>query len=159
MNESMSASSVGEKFWASIVAAAAGWLATVAATMPMQIYEICTNALGGLRPLLWSLGAGTLIWCIWTFIIAAGAWLLGGMPVALVVPEEWLLRHRWQAIAIGGVLAWLVVLVRFEVWDLLRPDHAFSPWLFTLYSLLLVVFAVATAAVYLRLRARTLRRS
>ena len=48
-------------------------------------------------------------------------------------------------------LGWIVVLVEFQVWKLLLPYHWLAVRMFTLYSLLLVVYATVSAAVYLRL--------
>jgi len=138
----------------SLLAAAIGWAAATAVTLPMVVFKVCANALGGWRPLVWSLGAGTAIWLAWTLSIAAGGWL-GGVALAVFAPEEWLLRNRGRAIAIAAGLGWLVVLIEFKTWRLSQPGYSLSAWLFSLYSLLLVVFTVTAAASYLHWIARS----
>jgi len=120
----------------------------------MQFVKIYSNAFGGLRPLLWSLAAGTWIWSVWLLAIAGGAWLFGGLPLIALVPERWLRRHPFRAIAISALLGWLVVLVEFKVWKLLLPDEGLAVRGFWLYSVSLLAIAGVGAAVYLRILAR-----
>ena len=139
---------------ASILAMLAGWLTAFLATMPMQVFQIVQNNLGGLRSLLWSLAAGMYVWLIWTLIIAAGGWLLGCVPAVLVIPEKWLLRRRRWVLAASAIMACAAVMTLTRTWRFFSPDYTFHPWLFSLYTLLLLVFAVVTAAAYLRLIGR-----
>jgi len=150
----MNLAAVGLRIRASLIAVGAGWGTAMAATLPIQVAKICSNAIGGLRPLLWSLGAGTLIWGIWTLGIAAGAWLCGGLPLIAIIREDWLLRHPRRAIAISVAAGWTVVLFKFAIWKLLLPEERLAVRGFILYTLLLVVFTAVAAAVYLRLVAR-----
>jgi hypothetical protein len=140
---------------ASLAAAGAGWAAAMAPTLPMALYKVwregvSTNSLGGWRPLLWSLGAGTGIWVAWSLAIVFGAWLLGALPAIALVREQWLLRHKGLAVLLSAALAELVVLVKFQFWRWFAPDYYVDAWLLTLYSLLLVVFAASAAGRYLR---------
>ncbi len=147
----------GEKVRASLAASAAGWVTAMLVTLPMQAYKIVVNSNGGLRPLLWSLGAGMLVWFVWTLPVAAGGWLVVGLPVVAFVREEWLLKHRWLAIGTGTMLAWLIVLVEFRVWRLLTADPPHNYRMLILYSLLFAGFAAGTASVYLWLLERMRR--
>ncbi len=150
----MKLAAIGARIRASMIAAVTGWAAAMAVTLPMQFTKIYMSALGGRRALLWSLGAGTAVWCAWSLIIAAAAWLWGGLPLIAIVRERWLLRHRRTAVVVSGTLGWLVVLLRFKVWDLLLPEARLEMRIFTLYTLLLVIFTSVATAVYLRRVAR-----
>jgi hypothetical protein len=101
--------------------------------------------------LLRSLAEGTLIWALWTLAVAAGGWLFGLIPVILLAPESWLLRYRRTSLVLAGLFAWIAILVEFQVWKLVLPYYTLGVRMFTLYSLLLVVYATVSAAVYLRL--------
>ena len=138
----------------SLLAAAAGWAAAVVVTTPMQIVKIYVNATGGVGDLLWSLATGALIWGAWSLAIAAGGWLLGFVPLIVFVHGDWFLHYPRVSVAIAAVLGWMAVLFEFEVWKLLQPDHSLEVRMFTLYSLLLIVFTAVSAAVYLRLAAK-----
>ncbi len=138
----------------SLIAVAVGWAAATAITLPMQFEKILVSSTGGPGPLLQSLAEGTLVWILWTLAIAAGGWLFGLIPVIAMVPENWLRSHPRRSIAIAAVFGWIVVIASFEVWKLLLPYHTLAVRLFTLYSLLLVVFATVAAAVYLCLIAQ-----
>jgi hypothetical protein len=142
------------RLWASILAFGIGWGAAMVVTLPMALFKVWTNALGGWGPLLWSLGAGAAVWLLWTLAITAGAFLFGALPAIMFVREEWLLRYKGRVMAISAALAMLVVLIRFQFWLFVLPEYYFEPWLFTLYSLLLGVFAPTAAAAYLRLIGR-----
>jgi hypothetical protein len=137
-----------------LLAAAAGWAAAIVVTTPMQIVKIYVNATGGPGDLLRSLAAGALIWSAWSLAIAAGGWLFGFVPLIVIVHEDWFLRYPRVSVAIAAVLGWTVVLVEFEVWKLMQPDHTLEVRMFTLYSLLLIVFTAVSAAVYMRLAAK-----
>ena len=117
----------------------------------MQFVKIAVNAYRRSRGSAPVSGRGALIWGAWALAIAAGGWLFGLVPVIVLVPENWLLRHPRRSIAIAAAFGWIVVLVKFEVWKLLLPYHSLAVRMFTLYSLLLVVYATVSAAVYLRL--------
>ena len=143
------------RFRASVVAAGTGWAVAMVVTLPLALLKVWTewvgtNSLGGWRPLLWSLGAGTVIWFVWTLAIVLGAWLLGALPAIALVREDWLLRHKGRVVLVSAVLAELAVLVKFQFWRWLLPEYYLDARLFALYSLLLVVFATTTAAVYLQ---------
>src|SRR5271168_4190203 len=139
---------------ASLIAVAVAWATAVIVTLPMQFVKIYSNAIDGPRAFLLSLCAVTLIWCAWSLAIASLAWLGGGLPVIAIVRECWLLRHHRRAIVISGALGWAVVLFKFQIWKQLLPDEGFAIRGFILYTLLLVVFTGAAAAVYLRLVAQ-----
>ena len=147
---------------ASVLAAGVGWAAAMVVTLPLALFKVWTesvvwtNSAGGWRLRLWSLGAGAGIWFGWTLAIIFGAWLVGGLPAIALVREDWLLRHKRLSVLLSAAMAELVVLVRFQFWRWFLPESYFDPWLLTLYSLLLVVFAVTVAGVYLRLIGRTL---
>ena len=121
------------------------------ATLPMQIVKIVANSFGGPVVLLRSLAEGALIWAMWGLAVAAGGWLFGLIPVILLVPENWLLRHLRTSLALAAVFAWIAVLVEFQFWKLLLPYYTLAVRMFALYSLLLVVYAIVSAWVYLRL--------
>lgn len=144
---------LGTRFRPSLKAVLAGWAAAMVATLPMQIAKIVANSFGGPMVLLWSLAEGTVIWGFWSLAIAAGGWLFGLVPVILLVPENWMLRHLRPSVILAAVFAWMVVLVQFQVWKLLRPYHTSEGRIFYLYSLFLVVFAAVSGFVYLRLLA------
>ena len=145
---------IGARVRPFLTAGATAWAAAMAVTLPMQYVKIYSNAVGGPRDLLWSLAAGTLVWGIWTLAIGAGAWLCGGLPAIAIIREEWLLLHRRWSIAIAALLGWVVVLMKFEIWRLLLPYQTLNVRIFTLYSLLFVIFCGVSAAVYLRMVAR-----
>jgi hypothetical protein len=153
-DQGVSLAGIRARVAASAIAVAAGWAAAAAVTLPMQWFRMCGNADGGLRPMPYSLAAGALVWLGWTLAIACGAWALAGLPAAVLLPHSWLAQHRRWFVAASASLAWVVVLIRFETWKLLIPGHGLSPWLFSLYSLLLVVFAWVTAVAYPRLLER-----
>ena len=145
---------LGSRVRTSLLAAAAGWAAAMAATLPMQFVKIAVNATGGPWDLLWSLAAGAMTWGAWSIAIGAGAWFLEFVPLIVVVPERWLLRHpRWAVVA-AGLGGWGAVLIRFEVWLLLQPYHYLAVRVFSLYSILLIVFTSVSTGVYLRVIAR-----
>jgi hypothetical protein len=150
---------------ASLAAAGAGWLAAMAATLPMVLDKVWTDNIvwasgaGGWRSLLWSLALGAGVWAAWTFAIAFGAWSLGALPAIALVREEWLLRHKWLAVVLAAAMAELVVLAKFQFWLWFLPQFYIEPWLLILYTLLLVVFAAATGCVYLLLVGRHRLRS
>ncbi len=145
------AGGIGARIRASVVAALAGWAAAMAATLPMQFYKIYADRFGDLRSLLWSLGAGMLVWLAWTLAIAAVAWLIVCLPVIAVVREAWLLRHRRAVVASAGALGCAAVMAMTGTWKVFTPEYSFHPRLFTLYTLLLTVFASIASWVYLRL--------
>ncbi len=138
----------------SVLSVAAGWAAATAVTMPVQFAKISANAFGGPAVWLLSLAEGAMIWSAWALVIAAGGWLFGLIPVIALVPEKWLLRHPQSSIAVAAALGWVVVLVEFQVWKLLLPYHWLDRRAFILYTVLLVVFASVSAAVYIRLIVR-----
>jgi hypothetical protein len=142
---------LGARIRPSLLSMAAGWAAATAVTLPVQFAKIVANAFGGPAALLLSLAEGTMIWSAWALAIAAGGWLFGLIPVIALVPDKWLLRHPRTSIAVAAALGWVVVLVEFQVWTLLLPYHWLARRAFVLYTLLLVVFASVSAAVYLRL--------
>jgi hypothetical protein len=135
----------------SLKAVLAGWAAAMVVTFPMQIAKIVANSFGGPAVLLLSLAEGGVIWGLWGLALAAGGWLFGFLPVILLVPENWLLRHLRTSSALAAVVGWIVVLAEFQVWKLLLPGHHMALRMFTLYSLLFVVYATVSAFVYLRL--------
>jgi len=135
----------------SLVAVLAGWAATFVATLPMQIAKIMASSFGGPTVLLLSLAEGALIWALWCIIVAAGGWLFGLIPIVLLIPEDWLLRYPRTSLTLAAVLGWIVVLIEFEVWKLLRPYNYLAVREFILFSILLVVYTTVSAAVYLRL--------
>ena len=149
----MNYGTVKSRICASLLAVVVGWATSMAVTLPMQVYQIVTNDLGGRRSLLWSLGAGILVWLGWTLMIAAGGWLFACLPAIVFFREEWLLRHRSMIVAGSAVLALTVVIIEMRTWRMFLPEFDFHPWAFFLYTLLLMVFAIVTAAVYLRLAA------
>jgi hypothetical protein len=142
---------LGERMLPSLIAVLAGWAAALIVTLPMQIAKIAANSFGGPVVLLRSLAEGTLIWALWTLAVAAGGWLFGLIPVILLAPESWLLRYRRTSLVLAGLFAWIAILVEFQVWKLVLPYYTLGVRMFTLYSLLLVVYATVSAAVYLRL--------
>jgi len=146
---------LGMRLRPSLKAVLAGWAAAIVATFPMEVAKIVANNFGGAAVLLRSLVEGAVIWGLWGLSIAAGGWLFGLIPLILLVPESWLLRHRGASLATAAFLGWMVVLIKFKIWRLLLPYESVSPRIFTLYSLLLVVYATVSAAVYLRLVAFT----
>ena len=145
---------IGARVRPFLTAGATAWAAAMAVTLPMQYVKIYSNAVGGPRDLLWSLAAGTLVWGIWTLAIGAGAWLCGGLPAIAIIREDWLLLHRRWSVAIAALLGWVVVLIRFEIWRLFLPYRGLHVRIFTVYSLLFIIFCGVTAAVYLHLVAR-----
>jgi hypothetical protein len=140
----------GLRIRASGFAIVAGWAAAVVVTLPMQVFQIITNDLDGRRSLLWSLAAGILIWLGWTLWIAAMGWALVCLPAIAILREKWLLRHRRAVTAGSAALALLTAITEFTSWRFFTPAFTFHPWMFSLYALLLTVFAATTAAVYLR---------
>ena len=149
----MNLNAMGVKFRAALTAGATAWAAAMIVTLPIQFVKIYSNALGGTRELLWSLAAGTLVWGVWTLTFTGLVLLFGGVPLIATVREGWLLRHRRGSVAIAALLGWVVVLVKFEVWRLLLPYQALNVRIFTLYSLLFVIFCGVTTAVYLHIMA------
>jgi hypothetical protein len=141
----------GSRIQPSLEATLAGWAAAMVATLPMQIAKIVANSFGGPGVLMWSLAEGIAIWSLWGLAIAAGGWLFGLVPVILLVSEDWMLRHLRTSVVLAALFGWMVVLVQFQVWKLLRPYHTSEGRMFYLYSLLLVVYATVSALVYLRL--------
>jgi hypothetical protein len=142
---------LGTRIRPSLLSVAAGWAVATAVTLPVQFAKIAGSAFGGPAAWLLSMAEGAMIWSAWALVIAAGGWLFGLIPVIALVPEKWLLRHPRTSIASAAALGWTVVLVEFEVWKLLLPYHWLARRAFILYTLLLVVFASVSAAVYLRL--------
>jgi hypothetical protein len=142
------------RFRASMVAACIGWAAALVATLPMVLSQLWSDAIGGWRQLLWSLAAGVGIWLAWTLAIVSSAWLCAGLPLALLVREDWLMRHRRLAMAISLAGAGFVLTIKFQLWKAFRPFFWTEPWLLSLYALLLLVFAAASMAAFLRLIAR-----
>ncbi len=139
----------------SVIAALAGWVAAVAGTLPMELWRICSDSVGGLAPLLQSIAMGFLVWSVWTLFIMCAMWCCGLLPILAVVREGWLLRRRGWAVAFGGMLGLSVVLVKFKVWHaLMGPHRSVTGWLFTLYCLAFTIFGSFTTAVYSRLVAR-----
>lgn len=142
---------LGSRIRPSLFSVAAGWAVAAAVTMPVQFAKIAGSAYGGPAAWLLSQAEAAMIWSAWALAIAAGGWLFGLIPVIALVPERWLLRHPQTSIAVAAALGWGVVLVEFQVWQLLLPYHWLAVRAFILYTLLLVVFASVSAAVYLRL--------
>jgi hypothetical protein len=142
---------LGTRIRLSLIAVVAGWAAAMVATLPMQFAKTVANTFGGPEVLLLSLVEGTIIWGLWGLAIAAGGWLFGLIPVILVVPEVWLVKHIRGTLTLAAILSWMVVLDKFEVWQLLLPNNTLALRLFTLYSLMLVIYATVSVAVYLRL--------
>jgi len=142
----------------SAVASLAGWSAATAATLPMQWFKVAQNATGGVGSLLWSLAAGSAIWAAWTLAIVAGGWLLGFLPAIALLREGWMLGHPRRTMAFAGLFGWAVVLAKFDSWKFFRPGHEIPVRLFSLYSLLLVIFPVVAARLYLRRLSRLTRR-
>jgi hypothetical protein len=137
----------------SLIAVLAGWAAAAIVTLPMQIAKILANTFGSPMVLLRSIAEGTFVWALWSLAIAAGGWAFGLLPVILLVSESWLLLHRRNSLILASILAWMVVLIEFHVWDIVYPYYTLPVRMFTLYSLLLVIYATVSAAVYLRLTA------
>ncbi len=145
---------LGTRFRPSLKAVLAGWAAAMVATLPMQIAKIVANSFGGPMVLLWSLAEGTVIWGFWSLAIAAGGWLFGLVPVILLVPEDWMLRHLRPSVILAAVFAWMVVLVRVPGLEVASARITLRKGrIFYLYSLFLVVFAAVSGFVYLRLLA------
>jgi hypothetical protein len=150
----MKLADLGVRIRASLIAVVTGWLTALVVTLPMQFVKIYSNAIGGPRPLLWSLVAGAWIWSVWLLAIAGGAWLFGGLPLILLVREAWLRRHPRRTIAISAFLGWSIVLYEFRIWRLLLPDEGLAVRGFCLYSLSMIALTGVAATVYLRLLAR-----
>jgi hypothetical protein len=145
---------LGARLLPSLKAVLAGWAGAMVVTFPMQIVKIVANSFGGPAVLLLSLAEGTVIWGLWGLALAAGGWFFAFLPIILLVPEDRLLRHQRRVIALAAVLAWMVILAEFRVWKLVLPNHHIAVRMFTLYSLLFVVYATISAFAYLRLIAR-----
>jgi hypothetical protein len=144
----------GARLSALMLATVAGWAAAMAVTLPMQLVKIQANATGTFGELLRSCAAGAAIWCLWSFAFTALAGLLGGLPLVLLVRETWLLRHPRLSAAAAAFLGWTVVLIKFEVWEMILPEHTILDRIFALYSLLFSVSCGVAAAVYLRIVGR-----
>jgi len=145
---------IGTRLRSAVIAAIGGWLAAFAVTLPMQLLGIYHRADGDLRGMGISLIMGALIWVAWSLAVVGAILCCGGLPILVIVREQWLLAHRRRAVALAGFGGWVAVLAEFQVWRLVVPDHLLNYWLFSLYSLLFIVFASVTAALYLRFVSR-----
>jgi hypothetical protein len=145
---------IGTRLRLAVLAAAGGWLAAFAVTLPMQLLGIYHRADGDLRGMGTSLLMGALVWAVWSLALAGAILCCGGLPVLLIVRERWLFSHRRRAVALAALGGWAAVLVQFQIWRIVVPDHLLDYWLFSLYSLLFVIFTAVTATLYLRLVTR-----
>jgi len=150
----MSLSVIVTKLRSAFKAALCGWLAAFAVTLPMQLLGIYHRADGDLRGIGVSLLTGTLIWTGWSLTLAAAIFCCGGLPLLAILREPWLLAHRRRAITLAGLAGWAAVLIEFQIWRIVVPDHLLNYWLFSLYSLTFVLFTTVTAALYLKSRSR-----
>ncbi|AXC15250.1 hypothetical protein ACPOL_6006 [Acidisarcina polymorpha] len=128
-----------------------GWASAIVVTLPIVLVRMLGNRDGGLQPLTASLCWGAAVWLAWTLPIAGLGWLCGMLPAALLLREEWLLSNQKRTIWLSAALGWTAVLVEFKVWRLVYPDTGLGVYLFTLYSLLLVILATVATAVYMSL--------
>src|ERR1700761_5869692 len=93
-----------------------GWLVGFIATSPFQIVEVLRNS-GSNLPLLFSaLGYGFAVWMMITLLAIVLIWICITLPVALIVPSRWLLRHRTAVIATSICLSLFAVSYMVHVW-------------------------------------------
>jgi len=146
----MSAPRTVQRILRSFIAAISGWITAFLVTLPLQAIRILANTGSDAHLFAADLRLGALVWAAWTLSIAGVAWVCGCLPVAVFVPVKWLREHPSKSLALAAAAAWIVVLVRFEIWSLLGPEPYMNFWLFWLYSLFFVAFAITTELVYLR---------
>ena len=111
----------------SLKAALAGWAAAMVVTLPMQFVKIVANSFGGPAtlaavPRRRRGGLGP----VGVLQSPRECWLFGFLPIILLVPESWLLRHLRTSLILAAVFGWMVVLVEFKVWKLLVPISPFG---------------------------------
>jgi len=130
-----------------------GWAAGFIVTSPFQIVEVLRNSGSNLPLLLSALGYGFLVWMMITMAGVTVVW--GGilLPIALLVPPPWLLRHR--RVEIGSCMCLSVIAVSYmvHVWTHFYHD-GIGLMNFEIYAGFAAAFSGVTAYCYLRFLAR-----
>ena len=129
----MTSPGISARMVKSVRAAVAGWLAAAAATSPMQVISMHGNLGHDPRLFAETVAMGLPIWFLWTFGIAAIAWLLGCVPLAALASADFLHRHRRLVLILAAGAGWNAVLVKFKIRSLFGPEPYMNFWVFWLY--------------------------
>ncbi len=88
-----------------VLAGLAGWIAGIVVTIPFEIRVAWryVNGNTGQMPVVFL--KGMVVWSCFALLMAAVAWLPMAVPVALLVPPQWIVRWSRIAIPASGLAA------------------------------------------------------
>jgi hypothetical protein len=133
--------------WSGLV----GWLAGLLASAPAMMVIGWRDSEHDPKIFFATLGFGLLAWAGWTLLLVAASWLLFVLPIALLVPPAFLLRHRARVLLLTTFLALVVVFTKMYVYQDAAASRVILRFvLYMPYGALAVFFAVTTAWWYIR---------
>ena len=136
-----------------------GWLAGQCACLPVNIIVAVRDSEGQTKLFVETLLYGLLAWSLWTFLLAATAWILVVLPLVITIRPCLLVRLRWWIVvgATAGALS-LTGLRPTLFHDLSAVTfwHRFAPVI--PYGLFAVAFTLVTAWLYVALAKRRMNR-
>jgi hypothetical protein len=126
-----------------------GWAVGFVITSPFQIVEVLRNSGSSLALLVSALGYGFAVWVMITLAGSGIVWAWVVAPVALLVPPNWLLRHRIPVIVGSMFLGVLAVCYMAHVWTHFYHDGV-GLMNFEIYAGFAAAFSGVTSYRYLR---------
>lgn len=136
----------------SLPAVLAGWFAAAVLTLPFPAWELLRNAAPHER--VATLAEGSGVWLGFTLLLAGVVWLVLVIPIALLVPARFLIRHRLWLGCGGSMLAVWLITRRLGTWSAFFNPELENPLLSSMlqmYLVFILIFAFSTAFAYSRL--------
>jgi len=135
----------------------AGWFTGFLAAIPAEVVTGVRDSQGEPRLLAATLVMGLTVWAVWTFLLAAAAWLLLAVPCVLIFPPAFLVRWQRRVVWLAGLSAVTLALLKtFPFRDYATSKLVTTFDLLMQYGLFAFFFAVVTPWLYLRLARRVL---
>jgi hypothetical protein len=136
-----------------------GWLAGQIVTLPANLITAVRDSEGVPRLFLESMGLGLVAWGSWTMVLAGGALLFIGLPVALAVRPSLLVRYRGIIFAGVAAMALSLIFVKLRAFRDEAATTRFLRFFEALpYGLFATIFAVVTAWAYISMAKRRMDR-
>jgi len=132
-----------------LVASLFGWIAGVIAGLPFQVTEAVGVAGPSGRLLVWDLGLAMALWLMLTFAVALYFCAIFLLPIAWLVPAEWIVRNRRGWIAGSTCFGIAIMALRTHVWTSLDHDGV-SLVNFWMWAANGASFCFAASALYAR---------
>jgi hypothetical protein len=130
----------------------AGWFAGWLASLPAEILIGIRDAEGQPKLMAANMTMGIAVWTVWTFYLAAAAWLVIAVPCVVVLSPAWLVRLRTRILWLTAFAALAVCFIKlFPFRDYATAKLAYTFQMFSQYGVFAMAFSVITAWLYIRL--------